>query len=63
MHRGTRRTVAVVIGAVALVGLMSPQASAGGGSPVKKAIMKLGLPPDGIGTLLVGAAGAAASLV
>ncbi|MEK2479376.1 MULTISPECIES: hypothetical protein [Streptomyces] len=63
MHRGTRRIVAVVIGAVALVGLMSPQASAGGGSPVKRAIMKLGLPPDGIGTLLIDAAGAAAAIV
>ena len=65
MPRSTRRAVSVVIGAVALVGLVAPQASAdeAAASPVKRVITKLGFPTANVDNLVIDAAGAANDLV
>ncbi|MFI1200284.1 hypothetical protein ACH4VR_12645 [Streptomyces sp. NPDC020883] len=64
MPRSSRRAVSVVVGAVALVGLMAPQASADeAASPVKRVITKLGFPTGNVDNLVIDAAGAASDLV
>ncbi|WP_369360774.1 hypothetical protein [Streptomyces sp. cg2] len=56
--------MSVVVGAVALVGLVVPQASADeAASPVKRVITKLGFPTGNVDNLVIDAAGAASDLV